>query len=292
MHGSVEARLASCRGIDWRQRSHRPGCIRKGRTSGSPPPLCIFGFIPPLVFPAPRIQCAVSAALHLSSTSGFVATATKLRRQATNRLETSRRYSATFDFASRGELTRHPMVLACVRMGSVGAHSCARNRANAASVVSDTWCSIPSASDSAASNGTPTASSRSTTTRCRARTLAARLSPASVRNTPAVGLGDRQSLALQAADRLDRGRVRHAQSAGDIGRPSLAAIGEKVGDQLDIVLQQRAGLGGPRLAEAACLRRLLREDRTSANGVFHHQARHVRSPSQGLPNCRNFATAG
>jgi peptidoglycan/LPS O-acetylase OafA/YrhL len=49
----------------------------------------------------------------------------------------------------------------------VSAYTCLplRNRANAARVVSETWCSIPSASSSAESAGTPTASSKSTTTR-------------------------------------------------------------------------------------------------------------------------------
>lgn len=67
--------------------------------------------------------------------------------------------------------------------GGVGAAQ-RRKRAKACSVVSDTWCSMPSASDSAASSGTPTRRSRSTTRRWRARTRPASAWPASVRNTP------------------------------------------------------------------------------------------------------------
>jgi hypothetical protein len=56
--------------------------------------------------------------------------------------------------------------------------------ANAFSVVSETWCSMPSASASADSVGTPSAHSTSTTSRWRMRTRSASPSPFSVRNTP------------------------------------------------------------------------------------------------------------
>ena len=56
-------------------------------------------------------------------------------------------------------------------------------RSNAASVASETWCSMPSASASAASAGTPTARSSSTTSLCLAFTRWAISSPRGVRNT-------------------------------------------------------------------------------------------------------------
>jgi hypothetical protein len=72
----------------------------------------------------------------------------------------------------------------------------------------------------------------------------------------AIGFCHGQSLPLQAADRLDGGGVSHAETPRDIGRPRLSTVREKVGDQLDIVLQQRTGLGRARLSEAAGLGRL------------------------------------
>jgi hypothetical protein len=56
--------------------------------------------------------------------------------------------------------------------------------AKAFSVVSETWCSMPSASASADSVGTPSAHRTSTTSRWRMRTRSASASPFSVRNTP------------------------------------------------------------------------------------------------------------
>jgi hypothetical protein len=60
----------------------------------------------------------------------------------------------------------------------------ARNRAKAFNVASEAWCSMPSASASAASSGTPTACRSSTIRRCRARTRSASACPASVRKMP------------------------------------------------------------------------------------------------------------
>ena len=100
----------------------------------------------------------------------------------------------------------------------------------------------------------------------------------------AIRLGDRQTLPLQPPDGLDRCRMRHAQAAGYVGRPSLPAIGQKVGNQLDIILQQRARLGGARLAEAAGLSRLFRQRRGRTNRGFHHRVGHDQvSSASGSP---------
>ena len=75
----------------------------------------------------------------------------------------------------------------------------------------------------------------------------------------AIRLGHGKALALQPADRLDRGGVRNAEPAGDVGGPRLAAVRQQVGDQLDIVLAQCAGLRRTRLAEPQCLGRFGRK---------------------------------
>ncbi len=163
-----------------------------------------------------------------------------------------------------------------------------RNRENAASVMSETWCSMPSASCSAASSGTPTATSRSTTSRCRSRTRCARRLAGFRQEYAAIGAGGRQPLALQPRNRLDRGGMRDAEAARDVGRPCLTAGGEQVGDQLGIILQQRGGLRGAGLAEAARLRRFLRQlDRHGLghrSGLLHHDGAYQRHA--GIATCR------
>ncbi|AAW75461.1 predicted GTPases [Xanthomonas oryzae pv. oryzae KACC 10331] len=59
-----------------------------------------------------------------------------------------------------------------------------RNAANAATVASLTWCSIPSASRRAVASSMPRASKKRSTIWCRCRLEAANASPAGVRNTP------------------------------------------------------------------------------------------------------------
>ena len=134
-----------------------------------------------------------------------------------------------------------------------------KKRANALRVASETWCSIPSASASAASAGTPSAISTSTTRRWRDLHPGGELVAALGEEHPAIGAGGRDALALQSRDHLDRGRVRYAQSPGDVGRPRLTGSGEQVGDQLDIVLDQCRRLRRARLAEPARLGELRRE---------------------------------
>ena len=46
--------------------------------------------------------------------------------------------------------------------------------------------------------------------------------------------------ALEPRNRFDRGGVRNAEPARDVGRPGLAFALEQIGDQLDIVFMQRA----------------------------------------------------
>src|ERR1019366_779493 len=67
------------------------------------------------------------------------------------------------------------------------------------------------------------------------------------------------AFALEPGDRLDGGRMGNAEAARDVGRPRLAGAGQEVGDELDIVLEQRGRLRGARLAEAARLRQLRRQ---------------------------------
>ena len=85
--------------------------------------------------------------------------------------------------ASPTALTRGPLCrTAC---GGRKHHRCDFTKcAKAFSVVSETWCSMPSASASADSVGTPSAHRTSTTSRWRMRTRSASASPFSVRNTP------------------------------------------------------------------------------------------------------------
>jgi hypothetical protein len=86
-------------------------------------------------------------------------------------------------FEAPSALTRGPLCrTAC---GGRKHHRCDFTKcAKAFSVVSETWCSMPSASASADSVGTPSAHRTSTTSRWRMRTRSASASPFSVRNTP------------------------------------------------------------------------------------------------------------
>ena len=58
-----------------------------------------------------------------------------------------------------------------------------------------------------------------------------------------------EPLGDQAPQRLRDRRLCHPEASGDIDLARLAAIGDQIGDQLDIVLQQRVPAGGPGLPE-------------------------------------------
>src|SRR5260370_895135 len=54
----------------------------------------------------------------------------------------------------------------------------------------------------------------------------------------AIGLSCYQAFPLETGDALDRSRMRDSQTLGDIGRTRLPVDRQKIGDELDIVLQQ------------------------------------------------------
>jgi hypothetical protein len=74
---------------------------------------------------------------------------------------------------------------------------------------------------------------------------------------------------------LDGGRVGHAETAGNIGRARLAAAGQQICDEFDIVLEQRSRLRGAGLSEPARLGQFGRKFRgpdPSLLGVSRHPA--------------------
>ena len=64
----------------------------------------------------------------------------------------------------------------------------------------------------------------------------------------------------------------HAKASGDIHLTGLAAIGDQIGDQLDIVLLQRVPTGGPGLPEPPRMRLGVRKLRRWQSGL--RPARH------------------
>ncbi len=70
----------------------------------------------------------------------------------------------------------------------------------------------------------------------------------------AIGQRRGEALAFEAGDVFYRGRVSDAEALGDIGGAGLAAGGEQVGDQLDILFEQGDRAGGTGLAETPRLR--------------------------------------
>jgi len=75
----------------------------------------------------------------------------------------------------------------------------------------------------------------------------------------AVELRCGKPLALEAGDRLDRGRMGDAQPAGDIGRARLSAASKEIVDQFDVILKDRCRLSRTRFFKAPRLHRLNRE---------------------------------
>ena len=100
---------------------------------------------------------------------------------------------------------------------------------------------MPSASASAASAGRPGPARHPR--RADARARVPRAFALLGQENPAIGAAGRQPLALQPRNRLDGGGMRNAKRrATSVGRASR--LGQQVGDELDIVLEQ-----GPDCAE-------------------------------------------
>src|SRR5271166_1972253 len=82
-----------------------------------------------------------------------------------------------------------------------------------------------------------------------ARALGHRLAGGSEEHA-AIGLGDREALALEAGDGLARGRMGDAEVVGDVGHPRFAIGRMQIGDELGVVLEERGGARLPRPVEA------------------------------------------
>jgi hypothetical protein len=160
-----------------------------------------------------------------------------------------------------------------------------RNCANAFSVISETWCSIPSASACRLGRHAERAEQVDDEPVADAHAVGQRLSLLGEED-PAIRARGGQAGAFEARDRLHRGGVGDAKPAGDVGRPRFACPEEQIGDQLDIVFQQGGRLRRARLAETArlgaFLGKLFRGVRALVSCIRHRQS-HVLQRSQ--PGC-------
>ena len=113
---------------------------------------------------------------------------------------------------------------------------------------------MPSASMRAVSALTPSERRKASTVWWRARLSSATLRPGLGQEHPAVGLARDQPLGGEPRQHLGDRRLRHAEPGGDIDLPRLVAVLDQRGDQLDIILDQRAAARRARLPEALGMR--------------------------------------
>ena len=109
---------------------------------------------------------------------------------------------------------------------------------------------MPSASMRAVSGLTPSERRKASTVWWRARLCAATFAAGLGQEDAAIGLAGDEALGGEAGQHLGDGRLRHAETCGDVDLPGFVAVLDQVGDQLDVIFDQRPAPGLARLAKA------------------------------------------